>query len=136
MNKHLSRIWMAAAIVPLIAGTALASSPAMFVCRGDSIARPTCCCPESQHRAPAPMSAPTLSASCCCDILRVAVPATPAVLDSWTTALAAHHEDVAPPPGVAMAPAASRLDGRPLGVLRRPPLPAAPVLLRKQSFLI
>lgn len=136
MNKHLSRIGIAVTILPLVAGTALASGPAMFVCRGDSIARPICCCPESQHRAPAPMSAPTLSASCCCDMSHAIVPAAPAVLDPWATTLVAHREDLAPPPGVAFVAPASSLARPPLTRPRQPPLQAVPIRLRTQSFLI
>ena len=44
------RFWVALAILPLIGGVALASGPAMFVCRGDAVARTACCCPD--HHQP------------------------------------------------------------------------------------
>ena len=75
MYKQLRRFGIALAMLPVIAGTALASGPALLVCRGDSIARVNCCCPESEHRVPAATSAPTLSSACCCDIAQVSVSA-------------------------------------------------------------
>jgi hypothetical protein len=109
----------------------------MFVCRGDAIARVTCCCPQSQHRPPAPLSAPTLSAACCCDISRLDVPAIPAEVDSAALALANHHHEViGPAPGDASVSPPSSLDTWPAVLLAQPPPHAVPILLGKQSRLI
>ena len=131
MQRYLRR-FIALAILPLVAGTALASSPATFVCRGDSIARPTCCCPESQHRAPTPTSPPTLSSACCCDISQVSVPTIPAVLDPEMPGILAHHEGLGAAVSAAMVDSASSLDARPVLKLAH----AVPILLGKQSLLI
>jgi hypothetical protein len=137
MRRHLSRLWIALAIVPLIAGAALASGPAMFVCRGDSIARVTCCCPDSQHRAAAPNAAPTLSAACCCDTSQMNAPSAPAVLEPRAGTGLAYFTGIAPAlgagPDAAWAPSVRRW---PAALLAQPPPPAVPILLGKQSFLI
>lgn len=136
MRRYLSRLWIAVAIVPVVAGAALASGPAMFVCRGDSIARVTCCCPESQHFGSAVNAPATLSAACCCDVSQMNAPCAPAVLEP-RTALFAYSTGLAPALGVrpiaSLAPDVRRW---PAALLAQPPPTAVPILLGKQSFLI
>lgn len=136
MRRYLSRLWIAVAIVPLVAGAALASGPAMFVCRGDSIARVSCCCPESQHRGSPPNAAPTLSAACCCDMSQMSAPSAPAVVEP-RAGLLADFTGLAPAlgagPTTSLAP---NLRPWPTALLAQPPPPAVPILLGKQSLLI
>ncbi len=130
------RIWLALAIVPLMAGVALASVPAMFLCRGDMVARASCCCPNAHSVAAASQTAEaTLSGRCCCDVTQAKAPVGPSV----ATARAA---TVARPQPLAVVASidlhwfgnASRIE--PTARWAHPPLPAVPILLGKQSFLI
>jgi len=136
MRSHLRRSWIAVAVLPLLAGTALASGPAMFVCRGDSIARVTCCCPAVQHRAMPSSTAPTLSAACCCDMSQMTAPTAPAVLEPRTATLLEHQSALAPAFGAAIVSSAPGLRTWPTERLATPPPLAVPILLGKQSLLI
>ena len=130
------RVWIALAIVPLMAGVALASVPAMFLCRGDLVARASCCCPDA-HGGPAASQSvqATLSGRCCCDVTQAKAPVSPSV----ATARAA---TVARPQPLAVVASidlhwfgnASRIE--PTVRWAHPPPPAVPILLGKQSFLI
>ena len=132
----LRRIWIALAIVPLMAGIAFASVPTMLVCRGDLVARTSCCCPNA-HSGPAASQGAeaTLSGRCCCDVMQAKPPVGPSV----ATARAA---TVARPQPLAVVASidlhwfgnASRIE--PTVRWAHPPPPAVPILLGKQSFLI
>lgn len=130
------RFWIALAILPLIGGVALASGPAMFVCRGDSIARVTCCCPDNPQAAPAPSSTtPSLSVACCCELTQVKAPIVPGaetrislqVLEQFVVAQLVAAPLASPPPTVRSWAAFK---------LAHSPPSAIPILLGKQSFLI
>ena len=136
MRSHLSRFWIAVAVLPLLAGTALASGPAMFVCRGDSIARVTCCCPAVQHRAMPSGATPTLSAACCCDMSQLTRPTAPAVLEPRPATLLEHQFALAPALGTAVVSWAPSLSSWPAERLAQPPPLTVPILLGKQSLLI
>ena len=136
MRRYLSQFWIALAILPLIGGAALASGPAMFVCRGDSIGRVTCCCPELQHLGSSPKAAATLSAACCCHVSQMGAPSAPAVVEP-RTALFAHSTGLAAALGA--GPTASLVPNArpwPAALLAQPPPTAVPILLGKQSLLI
>ena len=134
MRSYLSRFSIALAV--LLAGTALASGPAMFVCRCDSIARMTCGCPAVQHRATPRSTTPTLSAACCCDTSKMTTPTAPAVLEPRTATLLEHQSAPAPAFGAAVVALAPDLRTWPTQRLAKPPPPAVPILLGKQSLLI
>ena len=136
MRNHLKRFWIAVAVLPLLAGTALASGPAMFVCRGDSIARLTCCCPAVQHRATPWSMTPTLSAACCCDLSQLTAPTAPAVLEPRTATLLEHQSDLAPSLGAATVSWGASFSSFPAERLAQPPPSTVPILLSKQSLLI
>jgi hypothetical protein len=138
MRSYLSRFWIAVAVLPLAAGTALASGPAMFVCRGDSIARVTCCCPAVQHRATPRSTTPTLSAACCCDMSQMTTPTAPAVQEPRTVTLLVHQSAFTPVFGGAIASFASDHRTWPTARARlaKPPPLVIPILLGKQSLLI
>jgi hypothetical protein len=129
------RLLVALALVPLLAGVALAWSPAMFACQDDGVARARCCCPDEVHRAPVPRDAsPILSAACCCDETQVQAPTTPVATESRAVQTSRHFAAASPslpmlassPPALRAAPAAARAQ----------PPPAFPILLAKRSFLI
>lgn len=137
MRSSFSRFWIAVAVLPLLAGTALASGPAMFVCRGDSIARVTCCCPAVQHLATSrSATTQTLAAGCCCDMSRVTTPTAPAVLEPRTATLLEHQAALAPAFGAPVVSLAPHLRTWPTERLAKPPPLAVPILLGKQSLLI
>jgi hypothetical protein len=127
------RVLGALALLPLLAGFALASGPVMFVCGLDRVARPDCCCPDGHASWTGDGGHPTLSAACCCDLAHVRARATPA---------AAEPRAVQIHPAVATAPLTSIAATSP-GAVRaallretapQPP-PPVPILLAKQSFL-
>ena len=136
MRSYLSRFWIAVAVLPLLAGTALASGPATFVCRGDSIARLTCCCPVAQHRGTPWSATPTLSAACCCDMSQMTTPTAPAVLEPRNATLLEHQSALAPAFGTEILSFAPDLRTWPTERLAKPPPLAVPILLGKQSLLI
>lgn len=136
MRSYLSRFWIAVAVLPLLAGTALASGPAMFVCRGDSIARVTCCCPAVEHRATRSSTTPTMSAGCCCDMAQLTTPTAPAVLEPRAATLLEHPSALAPAFGAAIVSFVPDLRTWPTERLAKPPPLAVPILLGKQSLLI
>jgi hypothetical protein len=129
------RLLVALALIPLLAGVALASMPMMFVCQDDGVARGRCCCPDEVHWAPVPRDgSPILSAACCCDETHVQASTTPAAAESRAVQTSRHFgaTNLALP----MAAASTRpLRAGPAAPLARPP-PPFPILLAKQSFLI
>jgi hypothetical protein len=134
MRRSLSRFWIALAILPFLAGAALASGPVLFVCRGDAGAHHACGCPAAEPPGPQPEpAAATLSAACCCDVSQVNSPATPVVAEP--RAAERVHQAVLLP-AAAMALTASPLDAQASDPARlAPPPPAIPILLAKQSLL-
>ena len=128
------RFWVALAILPLIGGVALASGPAMFVCRGDAVARTACCCPD-HHRAPTP-TAPTVSAGCCCDVSQANAPVAPAAESRVVAPEFVGQLVLAPLAGAAFASPAPSVHAWPAAALAQPPPAAIPILLGKQSLLI
>ena len=130
------RIWVALAILPLIGGVALASGPAMFVCRGDAVPRTACCCPDHQQDGPGPrQTAPSLSAGCCCDVSQAVAPVAPAAEPRVAPQLVGHLV-LAPLAGAAFASPAPSVHAWPAAALAQPPPAAIPILLAKQSFLV
>ncbi len=134
--KGLRRVWIALAIVPLTAGVAFASVPATFLCRGDLVARVSCCCPNG-HSGPAASQGAeaTLSGRCCCDVTEAKAPVAPSVATARSATVAR------PQPLAVVASIdlhwfrnASRIE--PTVRWAHPPPPAVPILLGKQSFLI
>jgi hypothetical protein len=131
------RFWVALAILPLIGGFALASGPAMFVCRGDLVARTACCCPVGEHAAPASRgAAPSLSAACCCDVSQMTAPVTPAVAESRVPAQLIQHLDLVPVATLAIVAAPASAQSWIAARVAHPPPAAIPILLSKQSFLV
>jgi hypothetical protein len=132
----LRRVWIALAIVPLMAGVALGSVPAMFVCRGDTIARTSCCCPNAQlGSSESQAKNASLSERCCCDLSQMK--------SSGAAAMAATR--AAAPARIQIVFAAATVDLQslektsrvwPAERLAHPPPLAVPILLGKQSFLI
>ena len=132
----LRRIWLALAIVPLLAGVALASVPAMLVCSGDLLARASCCCPDA-HSAPsaAQGAQASLSGRCCCDVVQAKAPVGPGVAAAGAATVSR------PQPLVAVASIDLHSFENTWRIERtvrwaHPPPPAVPILLGKQSFLI
>ena len=133
--RMLRRFATGLAIVPLLAGLAVASTPGMFVCRGDNVPRVECCCPGAAHGA-LPATNAVVGPGCCCDVSQLeappsADPAAPRVTAPVT-------------PDAASAPMARVEVGTmspPARVWRaerfaRPPPLSLPILLSKQSFLL
>jgi hypothetical protein len=122
----------ALALLPLLAGVALASGPVLFVCGIDHVARPDCCCPDAHSTSTPSDGHPTLTAACCCDVTDAQAPATPAAAESRAVQIS-HLAATAPaawtaassPPAVRAALSAG---------MAQPP-PTIPILLAKQSFL-
>jgi hypothetical protein len=140
--RGLRQIWVALALVPLMAGLALASTPAMFLCRGDLVARATCCCPMVEHGpAIARSTQSTLSVRCCCDLAHHDL--AHQMKGPVSSGLAAPRVGV--PARVQVSIAVATIDlhvlARTCGIwpgasLQHPPPPTIPILLGKQSFLI
>lgn len=137
MRSRLSRLWVAVAILPLIAGFAFASTPGLFVCRGDGVARLECCCPTAAHGVSAvPTTHAALEGACCCDRsqLEAPPPVRPAVPTVTTP--------VTPDLALALVTTVDLGAIIPDGLLWRAnrfghsPPRAVPILLGKQSFLI
>jgi hypothetical protein len=131
------RLSIAVALLALLAGNAFASGAAMFVCRGDMVARTTCCCAQGQHAlARFEGARSSVSAGCCCDISQAKSTPAPAIAESRSAGQIA--------PLTALLPlATSELVSWPVtarawpsGRLAHPPPLAVPILLVKQSFLI
>ena len=134
--KGLRRFLVALAILPLLGGVALASGPAMFVCRGDLVARTTCCCPGMERAAPASSpTAPSVSAGCCCDVSQASAPVAPAG-EPRVAPQAIERVVLVPLTGavVVLSPPSARSWGA--FKLAHAPPPAIPILLSKQSFLL
>ena len=135
--RRLRRQWVALALVPLMAGVAVASTPAMYLCRGDLVARATCCCPTARLSPSTARATPaTLSERCCCDLTQMKSPGA--------AAMAATRAAAPESPQVAFA-AATTVDIQslkntsriwPAMRLAHPPPPPVPILLGKKSFLI
>ena len=136
MRSHLNRFGIAVAVLPLVAGTALASGPALYVCRGDSIARVTCCCPAGQHRATPQDAPPALSAACCCDMSQVAAASALAVVEPRTATPLEHQFAATPAFGDAFISSAPVFRTWAADQVNQPPPLAVPILLGKHSFLL
>jgi len=134
--KVLGRVWVALAIIPLMAGLAFASGSAMFVCRGDMIARAECCC-QGEHGLSAPSGTTAkLTAASCCDVSQAKAPVRPGLGAPRALAPVASKVIFGPtiPLTLDFAPA-----GRHVWLASRfahPPPLAVPILLAKRSFLI
>ena len=134
--ERLRRFWVALAILPLIGGVALAAGPALFVCRGDLVARPTCCCPDHGRSAAASTeAAPSLSAGCCCDVSQVIAPAVPAV-EPRVSPHAVAHLAWAPVAGAALLAPSRSVPAWAAAKIAHAPPPAIAIRLAKQSFLV
>ena len=132
----LRRFWVALAILPLLGGVALASGPAMFVCRGDVVARTACCCPVGDRTAPASsQSTPSVSAGCCCDMSQMNAPVAPAA-EPRVAPQTIEHFVLAPIAGTPFVSSAPSLRAWPAAAFAQPPPAAIPILLAKQSFLV
>jgi hypothetical protein len=132
-----SRLFVALAVLSLLAGNAFASGTAMFVCRGDMVARITCCCPQGQHAVPGSEDGtPSVSAGCCCDISQMKSTPPPAVAESRAAAPIAPLVALLPFATSELAPSLPAARAWPSGRLAHPPPLAIPILLGKQSFLI
>jgi hypothetical protein len=136
--RVLLRIWIALAVVPLVAGAAYAAEGRTFVCQGDEVVRRDCCCPGHEHQVGAASAAtPELKAACCCDISQMSSPAAAPAAEPRVAA------SVAPlkvfPAAVSLALVEPSLATTPWWLVVRtahPPPPAVPILLQKQSLLI
>ena len=127
---------LALAIVWLVGGVALASTPGSYVCQGDGVARVECCCPGADHGVPAePAQGPELSPGCCCDISQLkAPPSQGPAMPSVTVSVA---PDVAAlVTTIDLDSLVSRDNARSIGALAQAPPRGIPILLGKQSFLI
>lgn len=136
--QALRRFSVGLAIVSLISGFAFAEGSTTFVCRGDMVARPYCCCPNGGGRdsLTSEQRLATLSAACCCDVSQVkatalgtAVPRAVAQVDSAPAPLVplvTGNFDLVP---------TSDLTWLAIRMAHPPPL-AITILLGKQSFLI
>jgi len=134
--KVLSRVWIALAIIPLMTGLAFASGPAMFVCRGDLVARAGCCCPR-EHGLSAPSGTTAkLTAACCCDISQLGASVSPGLAAPITLAPAASEVILAPAIPMTLDFASAGRQVWLAGRLAHPPPLTVPILLSKQSFLI
>lgn len=131
------RFWVALAILPLLGGLAFASGPAMFVCRGDLVARATCCCSVGEQAPSASRgTASTLSAACCCDVTQMKAPVPSAIGEARAATQITEHVDWAPVVVQALVDWPSTFHAWPTVRVAQGPPPAIPILLGKQSFLI
>lgn len=132
------RLLVALAILPLIAGMALAAVPATFTCRSDLVTRTVCCCPTSWHAAPASEGGDldVAAAGCCCDVTQMQAPVTPPEGESRATSDIGTHQYLAPAAPLALVQWSPKFSAGPTARLAHPPPRAVPILLGKQSFLI
>jgi hypothetical protein len=126
------RVLGALALLPLLAGAALAAGPLMFVCGIDRVARPDCCCPDGHVSSTAYDAHPTLSAACCCDLTRVQAPTVPTAAESRAVQISPLAA-TAPLPSIAASTPASVGAATVAAMAQRPP--PVPILFAKQSFL-
>jgi hypothetical protein len=135
--NRLRRFALALAIVWLAGGVALASTPGLYVCQGDGVARVECCCPTADHGVPtAPPQGPELSPGCCCDISQLEAP--PSQEPAMPSATASIAPDVAAAlvTTIDLDSLVPRGNARSTGALAQAPPRGIPILLGKQSFLI
>lgn len=126
------------AVVPLLVALGSTPSSQMFVCRGDSLARQTCCCAHGGTvQVPPAQNIATLTNACCCRLgqrtvsvapalasARGGVPNSSRILEAATTLRSVL--------GVPVYVEAEAIAWR----LAHPPPTAVPILVGKQTFLI
>jgi hypothetical protein len=136
--RLLLRIWIALAVVPLVAGAAFASQSSVFVCPGDGLVHRDCCCPGDGHRVGAPASSQAeLEAACCCDVSQMSVPApSPATEPRVSGAVAPLKVFLGPVSLVVVEPSLAAKRWRLVSRAAHAPPPAIPILRQKQSLLI
>jgi hypothetical protein len=135
--NRLRRFTLALAIVWLAGGVALASTPGLYVCQGDGVARLECCCPAADHGVPAaPSQGPELSARCCCDISQLEAPLSQGPAMPSVTASVAPDVAAAFVTAIDLDSLVPRGNARSIGALAQAPPRGIPILLGKQSFLI
>ena len=123
----------ALALLPLLAGTALAAGPVLFVCGMDRVARADCCCPDGHASSTGNGAHPTLSAACCCDLTHAQAPTTPAAAES--RAVQIYHLAAMGPSTWTAAPSPPSARVAPVAAIAQRPPPPVPILFAKQSFL-
>ena len=135
--NRLGRFALALAIVWLAGGVALASTPGLYVCQGDGVARMECCCPTAGHGVPVtPAQGPALSAACCCDISQLEAPPSQGPVMPSVMASVAPDVAAALVKAIDLDSQVQRGSARSIGALAQAPPPGIPILLGKQSFLI
>ena len=133
----LRRFAVALAIVWSAGRVAFASTPGLYVCQGDGVARVECCCPTADHGMPAaPAQGPELSPACCCDISQIEAPRSQGPAMPSVTASVAPDVAAALVTTIDLDSRVPRGNARSISALAHAPPRGVPILLRKQSFLI
>jgi hypothetical protein len=134
--RGLRRFVIALAVLPLVGGVGLASVPAMFLCRGDQVARATCCCPAMPADAtPSSQIPPTVAAGCCCDVSQANAPESP-VAEPRLPMQALEHPVLMPLAGADVVWSPPSAPGWAASKHAQAPPRSIPILLGKQSLLV
>ena len=135
--NRLRRFALALAIVWLGGAVAFASTPGLYICQGDGVARVECCCPTADHDVPAAAAqGPELSPGCCCDLSQLEAPPPQGPAMPSVTASVAPDVAAAPVTTIDLDSLVPRGGARSIGALAQAPPRGIPILLGKQSFLI
>jgi len=127
--------WLVVATLSLLAGPAFAASTLSFVCDGDLVARPECCCPGGHRGTVSADERASASPACCCRVSRTDARPTRAI-PAPRAAAPVDAKSFAAPAVLVLDSSPPTRRAWPVTQLAQPPPRAVPIRLVKQSFLI
>ena len=133
----LRRLWLVVATASLLSSPDFASGAMSFICDGDSVARPACCCPGGEHVRSAPsVDRASLSPACCCHVSRTDARRNSVITSPRAVTQADAKAFSTPVSTLTLDTLAPTRKGWPAFRLAQPPPRAVPILLAKQSLLV
>jgi len=133
----LRRLWLVVATLSLLSVPTFASGALTFVCEGDLLARPECCCPGGQHHGAASAGErASVAPACCCRVSRTEGRNTTVATAPRVAAQVSVKVLLAPATTLTIGALVQTGQTQPAVGLAHPPPLAVPILLAKQSFLI
>jgi hypothetical protein len=133
----LCRLWLVVATLSLLSAPTFASGALTFVCDGDLVARPDCCCPGGPHHgAPSAGERASVGPACCCRVSRTEGSDATVATAPRVAAQVSVKVLLAPATTLALGAVVQTGQTQPAVGLAHPPPLAVPILLAKQSFLI
>ena len=134
---RLRRVWLVVATMSLLAGPAFASATLSFVCDGDLVGRPECCCPGGIHGGTVSADAvASVSSACCCRVTRTEAPAPAAATMSRVAAQPSTKILITPVSAPALDSLAPARQAFSVVQSAQPPPRIVPILLAQHSFRI